>query len=79
MDDHKSDNTQEELPIKAGLVLLVRVWIDGVSGAKQSLRGHISILGGEQQSPFNSLTQMLVRIEALIRTKLKFKRSSEEK
>lgn len=63
MDDDGDEPTPGDLWIGTGLVLLVRVWIDGADDLRPAIRGHLSMLGGRHIGSFNSLPALFTMIE----------------
>jgi hypothetical protein len=67
MDDDGQKLTPRDLWIGTGLVLLVRLWIDGAEERQPAIRGHLSMLGGRHIGSFNSLPALFAMIEAATR------------
>lgn len=63
MDDDGKNPTSGDLWIGTGLVLLVRVWIDGADDRQPAIRGYLSMLGGRHIGSFNSLRALFTMIE----------------
>jgi hypothetical protein len=62
------DDDDEQLPsyglrIGTGVVLLLRIWADGIDAGQPAIRGHLSVLGGRHIGSFSSLSSLFTMIE----------------